>query len=80
MPVRGEAANANVLLLQVEGAEGSTSEIEKSDDVEMVDGDEDKENDAEFKHESDDGEGEEEKDDEAKEDKDEDEEGRARKW
>ena len=57
----GEAADDNVLLLQVEEkAERSTSEKEreqvekeKSDDVEMVDGDEDKEDDAEFKPKSD---------------------------
>ena len=48
----------------------------KSDDVEMVDGDDDKEDGPEFKPKSDDDEGEE---DEANEDEDEDEEERGRK-
>ena len=53
---------------------------EQSNDVEMIDGDEDKEYDAEYKPKSDDDEGGEEKDDdEVNEAEDEEEEGRARK-
>ena len=68
----GEASNGNVLLLQTgEEAEGSTSEKKenrvKSDDIEMVNEDDDKcddaeQDDAEFKPKLDDDESEEEKD------------------